>query len=97
MFAIVTSKPGEFRAELGETMREIETYDYVFCGRTKACFVIAEVAGNDKVRIVEDSGNRCVNLVPVKFLPQFNRIESARQELQRLVRFGNLDAKLLKR
>lgn len=97
MFAIVTSKPGEFRAELGRTMRAIETYDYVFCGRTKACFVIAEIAGNDKVRIIEDSGSGAINVVPVKFLPQFDRIESAREELHQLVRFGNLDAKLLKR
>ncbi|HEX2825841.1 MAG TPA: ferredoxin [Burkholderiales bacterium] len=97
MFAIVTSKPGQFRTELADTMREVERYDYVFCGRTRASFVIAELAGDGKVRIVEESGSAAVNFVPAKLLPRFDRIESARAELEQLVRFGNLDAQLVKR
>ena len=97
MFAIVTHKPGEYHTELGENMRIVESYDYVFCGRTKAQFVIAEVGGGAKVRIVEESGARAVNVVPAKFLPSFDDIASARQELEQLAHFGTLDAKLVKR
>lgn len=97
MFAIVTHKPGEFHTELGETMRVVESYDYIFCGRAKAQFIIAELDGDDRVRIVDECGAGAVNSVPAKFLPRFSDLESARQELEQLVRFGTLDAKLVKR
>jgi hypothetical protein len=97
VFAIVTHKPGEFHTELGEHVRVVETYDYVFCGRTRAQFAIAEMDPGDKVRIVEESGAQAANAVPAKFLPRYEDIQSARRELGRLVRFGTLDAKLVRR
>src|ERR1043165_8077886 len=35
MYVILTSRPGEFRTELGEGMEAVEVYDYVFCGRKR--------------------------------------------------------------
>ena len=42
MYVILTSKPGKFRTELVEGLHPVATYDYVFCGRKRAEFVIAE-------------------------------------------------------
>ena len=96
MYVILTSKPGQFRTEAGEGVQPVEAYDYLFCGRKRAQFVIAELARDTKVRIVEESGAAAVNLVPTKFLPRFVSVEEARLELEQLIRFGDLDSKLVK-
>ena len=75
-------------------MRAVEAYDYAFCGRSRARFVIAQVEGEPKVRIVEESSSPAVNLVPSKFLPRFDSVEKARRELESLVGFGSLDVSL---
>ena len=95
MFVILTSKPGQFRTELGEGMTLVEAYDYMFCGRKRAHFVIAEIEGNPKVKIVEES-SPVVNHVPSKFLPKFATLEKARAELQQLAHFGQMDVALVK-
>ena len=97
MYVILTSKPGQFHSEMGEGMRLVEAYDYVFCGRTRAQFVIAELTGDARVRIVDEGSPSVVNLVPCKFLPTFGSVEKARAELNQLVRFGELDASLVRR
>jgi len=96
VYVILTSKPGQFRTEAGEGVQPVEAYDYLFCGRKRAQFVIAELARDTKVRIVEESGAAAVNLVPTKFLPRFVSVEEARLELEQLIRFGDLDSKLVK-
>jgi hypothetical protein len=95
MFVILTSKPGQFRTELGDGLQPVETYDYLFCGRKRAQFVIAELTRDVKVRIVDET-SPAVNLVPSKFLPRFETLEKARHELQQLVRFGAMDIALVK-
>ena len=74
-------------------MKPVETYDYLFCGRTRAQFVIAELAHEVKIRIVDDA-SPAVNLVPSKFLPRFASVEKARAELQQL---AGKDAQLVRR
>ena len=96
MYVILTSKPGQYRSEPGAGMTARERYDYLFCGRLRARFVIAEAEPAARVRIVEEGDGSAVNLVPGKFLPSFHRIEQARAELESLIRFGDLDAKLLR-
>ena len=88
MFVIVTSKPGQFHAELTEGLRAIEAYDYMVFGRKRAHFVIAELASPTKVRIVDETPPRVVNLVPTKFLEKFRTIENARRELESLATSG---------
>ena len=95
-YVILTSKPGQFRTEAVEGLQPLEAWNYLFCGRPRACFVIAELAHEAKVRIVEEGAAPTVNLVPTKFLPRFDSLEKARAELRQLVRFGGIDMKLEK-
>ena len=96
MYVILASKPGQYRTELAEGMRAVEAYDYVFCGRRRAHYVIAELPAEAKVRIVEESEPPCVNLVPTKFLPRFDSLDKARSELRQLAGFGTMDIQLVR-
>ncbi len=84
MFLILTSKPGQFRTELGDDLRQIEAWEYHAHGRTRARFVIAELDGTAKIRIVDEGAHPVVNNVPSKFFPKFETLEAARHELQQL-------------
>jgi len=97
VYVILTSKPGQFRTELGPELQPVETYDYMFGGRKRAEFVIAKLLREGKVRIVDEAAAPVVNLVPSKFLPRFDSLDRARDELRQLVSFGKLDADLVKR
>lgn len=97
MYVILTTKPGQFRSEPGDHMVPRELYDYLFCGRMRARFTIAELQdGPARVRIVDESDAATVNNVPAKFLPTFRTVDEARAELDHLVRFGDLDVKLVR-
>lgn len=96
MYVILTSKPGQFATETGADLRTVETYEYIFCGRKRAQFVIAELLRETKVRIVDEATPPVVNLVPSKFLPGFDSIAAARKNLKQLVRSGSMDIKLVK-
>ena len=43
MYVILTSKPGQFRTEIGAGLKPLDAYDYLFYGQKKAHFVIAEL------------------------------------------------------
>jgi hypothetical protein len=88
MYVIVTSKPGQFHAELTEGLSAVESYDYVANGRTRARFVIAQLAAPTKLRIVDETPPQVVNLVPTKFLEKFQTIDAARRELETLASSG---------
>ena len=75
-------------------MTAVEAYDYLFCGRKRAHFVIAELAREVKIRIVDDGA--VVNLVPSKFLPRFATLDKARAELAQLAGNGALNAELVR-
>ena len=92
MFVILTSKPGQFHTEPGPGLTPVEAWDYVFCGNTRAHFVIAELTAASRVRIVDESGP--VNSVPTKFLESFDTIEDARKELRTLTTYGNMPVEL---
>jgi hypothetical protein len=46
------------------------------------------------VRVVEETPQGTVNLVPSKFLERFDTLEAARAELRRLASFGSMDIAL---
>jgi hypothetical protein len=102
MYVILTSKPGQFRTEVNNDLRPVEAYDYLFCGSTKAHFVIAELlTASTKVRVVEDGADitndvPSANDVPSKFLPTFETVEQAVGELKHLTTFGHMDTALRK-
>lgn len=97
MHVILTSKPGQFRTEVGVNLRPVEAYDYVFCGRLLARFLIAELTGDTRVRLIDETEPVTVNDVPSKFLEKFQSVEGARRELQQLCAFGDMDATLIPR
>ena len=96
MYVILTSKPGQFRTEIGEDLLPVEAYDYLFCGRKKAHFVIANLTRDVKITIVDESSPPVVNHVPSKLLAKFETVEAARHELKSLTHFGDMDISLVK-
>jgi hypothetical protein len=96
MYVILTSKPGQFRTEIGEDLQPVEEYDYLFCGRKRAHFVIASLTREVKITIVDESSPPVVNHVPSKFLAKFQTVEAAREELKSLTQFCGMDISLVK-
>jgi hypothetical protein len=94
MYVILTNKPGAYRTELCDGLESIECYDYLFCGRKRARYVIARLTKPIKVKIVDEAGPEIVNYVPSKFLETFESIELARAQLQALASFGSVDVEL---
>ncbi len=88
MFVILTSRTGQFRTEPGTGMEPVETWDYRFCGRDRASFVIARVRTACTVDIIDAAQPPVVNRIASKFLPRFDTIEQARAELRSLARAG---------
>ena len=54
MYVILTSKPGQFHTELVDGLDPVESYDYMFYGRRRAHFVIAQMSGEPRVRVIDD-------------------------------------------
>lgn len=96
-YMILTSKPGIYRSEVDADAEIVETYDYVFYGKTKAIFQVARLIRPTKVRIIEDAPPHVVNHVPTRVIEQFPSLEEARQAVVQLAGFGTLDAVLVKR
>lgn len=96
MYVILTSKPGQFRTEIGDALQPVEAYDYLFCGRKRAHFVIANLTRDVKITIVDESFPPVVNHVSSKFLAKFETVEAARHELNSLTHFGGMDIALVK-
>lgn len=97
MYVILTSKAGQFRTEAGEGLRIVESYDYLFCGRRRAQFVIAQLLGETKIRVVDEVEPVTVNHVPSKFFEKFENLAAARRELEHLCSFGSMDTALVRR
>lgn len=96
MYVILTSKPGQFTTEISEDLQPVESYDYLFCGRKRAHFVIANLTRDVKITIVDESSPPSVNHVPSKLLAKFETVEAARCELKSLTHFGGMDIALVK-
>lgn len=94
MYVILTTKPGEFRTDPGEGVTPVETYDYVFYGRKRAEFTIAEIAETARITIVEDAPPHIVNRVPSKLFESFDSVEAARAELNTLTHYGSMEVEL---
>lgn len=96
MYVILTSKPGQFRTELVEGLRRLESFDYLFFGRCRARFVIAELERECKVPVIDETPPEVVNHVPIKFLEKFETAALAREALRQLVREGDADVTLVR-
>lgn len=97
MYVILTSKPGQFRTEITDGVRPMESYDYLFYGSKKAHFVIAELLEDTKIRIIDETWSQpVVNDIPSKLLEKFETPEDAFAELRNLTTFGDMTATLKK-
>jgi hypothetical protein len=96
MYVILTDKPGVFHTETGPGIEPLEAWDYFFCGRKRARFVIALLRSEVKVKIVEETEQPAINMVPSKFLPHFDTLEGARAEVEQLAQVGNRHTQLMK-
>lgn len=94
MYAILTSKPGQYHAQADENATVVESYEYMFYGRLKAVFQLVKLERDGRIRITEDAPPHVSNSVPTKFLEQFDTLEQARAELNHLAGFGSLQAEL---
>jgi len=92
-YVIVTSKPGQFHAELTEGLNAVECFEYVANGRIRARFVIAELAAPTRLRIIDETPRLGANLVPTKFLEKFQTLQGARRELESLASTGQAELK----
>lgn len=96
-YVILTSKPGQYRTEPAGSLVPAEAWDYVYCGRHLATFVIAAVHGDARIRVVDEADDAAVNDMPIRFLEKFPDRDTAFNALQRLVGTRNADAQLLQR
>ncbi len=96
MFVILTSKPGQYRTEIGDGVQPLEAYDFLFCAQKRARFVIAELTRDTKIRVVDEAPPPVVNEVPSKFFEKFATVEAAREELQSLVATGRITTELVR-
>ncbi|MCP4385522.1 MAG: ferredoxin [Hyphomicrobiales bacterium] len=95
MYIIVTDKPGEYRSEPGDGINPIESWKYIFYGQERATFTIGEVTDDAaRIAIIDAADKTCVNSVPNKFFGDFDNVAAARAEIEELIQFGNIDAKL---
>ena len=94
MYAILTSKPGEFRTEPTPGITSVEICDDLFHENRKARFVIAGITGPPRIRMVEKGEGGAVNAVPCRFLQHSETVEAARRELRTLTAFGSVQARL---
>ncbi len=96
MYVILVSKPGTYHSQVGPEAKVIESYQYRYCGKTKAIYQLVELEGDTRIRITEDDPPNIVNSVPSKFLEKFDTIEQARAELNHLAQFGGQDAAMVR-
>ena len=85
-FVILTEKPGLFRTESNPDLRPVERYDYVFFGRTRAHFVIAELERETRIVVVDEALPPTVNRLPSKLLKRYPSVAEARRDLEHLVK-----------
>lgn len=97
MYIILTSKPGQYRSQVDHDTVVVEAYDYLFYGRLKAVYEVARLHDGTAVRITETDPPYVSNAIPLKFLDKFDTLEAARAELEQLIHYGNLDARLQRR
>lgn len=94
MYVILTSKHGQYRSEAGPGLVPVEAWDYRFAGKLRARFVIARLEAPTRITLIEDEPPHIVNSLPSKFLPRFESVQAARDELAQLTRFAGVDTRL---
>jgi hypothetical protein len=97
MYIVLTSRPGQYRSEPTPGITPIETHDYFYGERHVAAFVVAQLEGEARVRIVEETVPQAVNLVPTKFFEKFATVRDALQSIEELAGRGHEEARVSRR
>ena len=84
-FVILSAKPGIFHTEIGPDTPAVERYDYLFHGRIRARFVIAQLLKATRIRIIDEGQPPTVSQVPSKLLKKYASVADARRDLEALV------------
>ncbi|WP_112324047.1 ferredoxin [Oceanibium sediminis] len=95
MYIIFANKPGEYSSEPDSNIKTLESWRYLFYGREMATFTIAEVVDESaRIKIIDAKEPKYVNSVPNKLFGEFPDVSAARAEIEELISFADLDAKL---
>ena len=85
-YVILSAKPGIFHTEIGADTLAVECYDYLFHGRVRARFVIAQLLRETRIRVVDEAQPPTVSQVPSKLLKKYDSVGEARRDLELLVK-----------
>lgn len=94
-FLILTSRPGVYRTESGPHCHPVAAFQYLWLGKLRAQFVIARLDEPTRLRVIDEGVPPTVNSVPSKFMPHYESLDAARQELVKLVAGAGEDAYLV--
>lgn len=94
-YLILTSRPGVYRTEPGPECQPVAAFDYLWCGRLRARYLIARLDAPARVRVIDEGEPASVNLVPTKFMPAFASVQDAHAELLALARGGGAESRLV--
>ncbi|NKJ47668.1 hypothetical protein CIC12_13125 [Burkholderia sp. SG-MS1] len=97
MYIVLTSRPGQYRSEPTPGITPVETHDYFYGARHVAAFVVAQLEGEARVRIVEETEPQAVNLVPTKFFEKFATLREALRSIEALAAHAHADARVCRR
>jgi hypothetical protein len=93
-YVILTSKPGLYRTEFTGQLVPAETWEYIYCGRHLATFVIAGLHGEARIRVIDESPDATVNDMPTRFLEKYPDRDAAFRALEVLAGSRKPDAEL---
>ena len=93
---ILAARPGVFHTEAGPAMRALEAWEYVFYGRTRARFVIADLGSETRVTVVDEGSPPTFSQVPAKLLKKYASVVEARRDLEQLVAADAANAALVR-
>lgn len=94
-YLILASRPGVYRTEPGPECQPVAAFDYLWCGRLRARYLIARLDMPARVRVVDEGEPPTVNLVPTRFMPSYASVQDAHAELLALVRGGGAESRLV--
>lgn len=96
MYALITSKPGEYDAIPDDNVKPVKSFDYFFFNRKRASYLIAEVnSASARVNIQELDEQGTLNSVPIKFFESFDTVDAAVAELNSLAQAGDTEVSLV--
>jgi hypothetical protein len=95
-FVVLTDRPGTFHTRGGSDTRAVECWNYAFCGRIRAHFVIAALLRETRIEVVDETLPVTVSRIPSRHLKKYASVEDARRDLAHLARPGNPDVSLIR-